>query len=80
MLRMLQKIIKVGTSGAVTIPASVMKKFRLSYGGTVETTVDDGAFIIRPNKEKASRMNKVARMTTDFVERYRKDLETLAKK
>ena len=72
MIKSIQKIIKVGTSAAVTIPAKEMKRQKLSYGDEVKVTIE-------ANKNQNTH-KKVMEDYSNFVKQYGKTLENLAKK
>ena len=40
MIKSIQKVIKVGTSGAVTIPAKEMRRDDITYGDEVKVTIE----------------------------------------
>lgn len=40
MIKSIQKVIKVGSSGGVTIPAKEMKRQNINYGDEVQITVE----------------------------------------
>lgn len=77
---MTQKILKVGTSSAVTIPKDSMKELGLKPGDTVRVEVDreQRTVTITPDIKLNSADERVAKLTYRFIERYRKDLEALA--
>jgi len=79
---MSQKVLKVGTSAAVTIPKKAMEKLGVRIGDNVNVDVDESArtLLIRPEKGHSAKDMRVAKLTASFIERYRKDLEALAKK
>ena len=79
---MTQKVIKVGTSAAVIIPKKSMKELGLKPGDmvNVETNKKTGSFSIRPVTEISNRQERIAELTLNFINRYRKDLESLADK
>ncbi len=78
---MIQKVLKVGTSLAVTIPKGSLRELGLDSDSKVTTSVDTKkkVFSIRaiakPKKDKNAHITK---LTLDFIRRYRKDLEKLA--
>jgi antitoxin component of MazEF toxin-antitoxin module len=79
---MIQKVLRVGSSAAVTIPKKSLKELGLKIGDSVSLQVNVASRTvsvkaIRMSKE-ASRQQDIVRMTSDFVRRYRKDLEALA--
>lgn len=76
---MTQKVLKVGTSAAVTIPKESLKELGLKIGDKVIVKVDKKkkSVIIKPlvNVDK-----ELLEWTGRFISRYRRDLEELAKK
>ena len=82
---MTQKVLKVGTSLGVTIPKHAAEKLGIRAGDQVRVDFNLGKsqLTIRPRLEKAqatTRRTKIAKLTADFIERYRSDLEALAHK
>ncbi len=79
---MTQKVLKVGSSAAVTIPKKSLKELGLKIGDEVRVAVDvkARAVSIVPARALSSEDQKIARLTLRFIERYRKDLEELARK
>ena len=79
---MIQKVLKVGSSAAVTIPKKSLKELGLKIGDNVilEMDMTKRAVSIRPFIQMTKHQEKIARLTLDFINRYRKDLEALAKK
>jgi antitoxin component of MazEF toxin-antitoxin module len=82
---MTQKVLRVGTSAAVTIPGNALRELGFRIGMPVEVTIDKKAKSVtyRPQKKSAApsaREKRIADLTYDFIERYRKDLESLAGK
>ncbi len=79
---MTQKVLKVGTSAAVTIPKSIMEKLGIRVGDRVTVGVNEktGAVAIRAANQLSADDKHVATLTARFIERYRKDLEVLADK
>lgn len=78
---MIQKVLRVGTSAAVTIPKKTLEQLGLAIGDQVNVEVNqrERMFMVRPEKTLRNSQTKIAKLTLDFVNRYRKDLETLAK-
>lgn len=76
---MSNKIIKVGSSAAVTIPKKVLKSMSIDIGDNVFVSVDakNRRFIIEPvvnfklEEEKGKRID-------EFIRRYKKDLEKVS--
>ena len=71
MFSAIQKIIKIGSSLGVTISKGIRSRLGLAAGDSVEVS-----FSV-PGKD---RQDHIAKLTKNFVERYRKDLEVLADK
>ena len=82
---MLQKVFKVGSSAAITIPKKSLEGLGISIGKNVHVTVNeaDGVVTICSQNPTHSsvkkRHDRIARLTIDFIDRYRNDLEALAK-
>lgn len=78
---MRQKVLKVGTSAAVTIPKRSLEDLGLKVGDEVSVQVDSTAktVVVRPASVLAAEDMEVARLGLQFIRRYRKDLEALAK-
>lgn len=75
-----QKIIKVGSSAAVTIPKPELKKLGVKIGDTVEAGTDArGVFQVRPVGRLSRADAKVMRTASKVIDRYRRDLEILAR-
>ncbi len=76
---MIQKVLKVGSSAAVTIPKKSLAELGLKPGDRVRVAVDRKrrTVIIEP----AVRVNdELMSWTKRFIERYRPALEELARK
>ena len=76
---MTQKVLKVGSSAAVTIPKKSLEELGLQIGDRVIVAVDKKrkTVTIRP----AVRVDReLLDWTKEFVEKYRPALEALAKK
>lgn len=78
---MIQKLLRVGSSAAVTIPKKSLKELGLKIGDEVATTIDGKRriFAIMPKSKLSRADEKIAKLTVDFIRRYRKDLEILAR-
>lgn len=79
---MTQKVLKVGSSAAVTIPKKSLDELGLKIGDEVSIDIDRArkTVSIQP-VEKLSREDiKIAKLTLNFINRYRIDLERLAQK
>lgn len=80
---MTQKVLKVGDSAAVVIPKDILRESGLSVGDLVivHTKKRGGVSVDPVDKNKLSPEDeKVLKLALDFIERYRSDLEALAKK
>ena len=79
---MVQKVLTVGDSAAVTIPKKSLEELGLKIGDRVSVEIDQKSrtVSIRPVRELSRQDRKIAELTLNFIERYRDDLETLAKK
>jgi len=77
---MTQKVLKVGTSAAVTIPKESLKELGLKVGDSVDVRVDKKgkAFIVEV--KQFARDSEIENWTRKFISRYRPALEALAKK
>lgn len=77
---MTQKVLKVGSSAAVTIPKRSLEELGLKIGDQVNVNVDrkSRAFIVKARKVKIDR--ELVGWTKNFIEKYRLALEALAKK
>lgn len=74
-----QKILKVGTSAAVTIPKKSLEELGLKIGDPVRLEVDRGRkAVVVESFSKAD--EEILDWTRKFIKRYRKALEALAKK
>lgn len=77
---MTQKVLKVGTSAAVTLPKKSLEEIGLRIGDRVRVEIDEerGGFVILPFGAKAHK--ELRTWTEKFIERYRPALEALSKK
>lgn len=83
---MLQKVLKVGSSAAITIPKKSLEGLGMAIGENVHVVVNEqeGMVTIRPQRSldvpnAKKRHEQIAKLTLNFIDRYRKDLEALAK-
>mgnify|MGYP001568595827 CR=1 FL=1 len=76
---MIQKLLKVGSSAAVTIPKKSLKELGLKIGDEVRVAVDakEKTVIIEPVGKISE---KLIAWTNDFIKKYRPVLKALAKK
>ncbi|MEK7502921.1 MAG: AbrB/MazE/SpoVT family DNA-binding domain-containing protein [Patescibacteria group bacterium] len=79
---MTQKVLKVGPSAAVIIPKKSLKELGIRIGDEVRVEVnpEKKEVSIKPAKELSKEDEKIARLTLNFINRYRRDLEALARK
>jgi len=84
---MTQKVLRVGSSAAVTIPKRSMEELGLKIGDKAYVYVDSKNSRIIYSKKKmddfgtlTERDREVLNWTEDFIERYRSDLKKLARK
>ncbi len=79
---MTQKVLKVGSSAAVTIPKKSLEELGLKIGDRVSVEVDKKKRIvsIEPLGKLSKEDSKIVKLTMSFIQRYRKDLEALARK
>ena len=79
---MTQKMLRVGGSAAVTIPKKSLEELGLKIGDRVVIEIDrkKKAVSIRAQGRLSSADERIARLTLAFINRYRKDLEALARK
>lgn len=78
---MTQKVLKVGTSAAVTIPKESLRMLGLKIGDTVDVLVSTSKknVVITPTAALAHPDKELLEWTDRFIERYRPALEALAK-
>ncbi len=75
---MIQKVLKVGSSAAVTLPKHSLQELGMEIGDQVRVDVKGDSVIVRPVAPALSRGKKITELALNFIERYRKDLEALA--
>lgn len=76
---MIQKLLKVGSSAAVTIPKKSLKELGLEIGDEVRVDVDTAneQVTIRPS---VKRQIEIVSWANSFIEKYRSALRALARK
>ncbi len=76
---MIQKLLKVGSSAAVTIPKKSLRELGLKIGDEVSVAVDTkkGKVIIESTRKVRP---SIIEWTDSFIAKYRLALEALAKK
>ena len=78
---MLQKVIKVGNSSAVTLPKQILEEFKIKAGDQVYVELDHStsAVIISAKENPYKGVSPdIASWTKKFIEKNRKALEDLA--
>lgn len=73
MIQSIQKIIKIGTSGGVTIPAKELKRQNIAFGDEVEV-------IVRALHSTNDSDQAVIASAKKILSTYKKDFDSLAKK
>lgn len=71
MIQSIQKVIKIGTSGGVTIPAKELKRQNISFGDEVEV-------IVRPLRAHSSEDKHVLSTAKKILADYKQDFQNLA--
>jgi bifunctional DNA-binding transcriptional regulator/antitoxin component of YhaV-PrlF toxin-antitoxin module len=71
MIQSIQKVIKIGSSGGVTIPAKELKRQNIAFGDEVEV-------IVRPLHPAKGDDPKVLSAAKKILQAYKKDFEHLA--
>ena len=79
---MTQKVLKVGSSAAVTIPKKSLEELGLKIGDEVAVDIDKArkTVSIKPAGKLSKDDKEVLAWTKKFIDRYRPALEALAKK
>jgi antitoxin component of MazEF toxin-antitoxin module len=73
MIQSIQKVIKIGSSGGVTIPAKELKRQNIAFGDEVEVTVRPLHSTVNADKKAITAAKKIL---TD----YKKDFDNLSKR
>lgn len=79
---MVNKVLRVGDSAAVTLPKQTLKEMGLAIGDKVVITYlpEQQEIVIRPLQVQTAQVSdRVARLTTSFIDQYRDALKQLAK-
>lgn len=78
----IRKVIHVGSSVGLTLPKAMLIARAISVGDELEVSNTSSGILIKPRKVKSeeTRREKISKLTMNFVERYREDLEALADK
>ena len=78
---MVNKVLKVGDSAAITIPKQVLKEMGIAIGDHVSVTYhpETNEVVLKPVKVTHPIISdRVARLTARFIDRYRETLRRLA--
>lgn len=73
MIKSIQKVIRIGSSGGVTIPAKDLKRQNIAFGDEVEV-------IVRPLHNTNSEDRVVLATAKKILADYKRDFENLAKR
>ena len=73
MIQSIQKIIKIGSSGGVTIPAKELKRQNINFGDEVEV-------IVRPLHNSSDEDQQVLATARKVLAEYKQDFDNLAKR
>ena len=73
MIQSIQKIIKIGSSGGVTIPAKELKRQNINFG-------DEGEVIVRALRSSNEQDQHVLSEARAILKTYQHDFENLAQK
>jgi len=73
MIQSIQKVIKIGSSGGVTIPAKEMKQQNINYGDQVEV-------IVRPVQPANAENEETLVAAKSILKEYKDDFTSLAKR
>lgn len=73
MIHSTQKVIRIGSSGGVTIPAKELKRQNIAFGDEVEVTIKP----VQPSKSEDQAVIDAAR---SILNEYKQDFENLAQR
>lgn len=73
MIQSIQKVIKIGSSGGVTIPAKELKRQNIAFGDEVEV-------IVRPLHKVSAEDQQVLDAAKGIIKKYHQDFENLAQR
>lgn len=77
---MTQKVLKVGSSAAVTIPKKSLEELGLKIGDRVVVKIDKKRRVVSVEPVGRQPSDELMEWTKKFIERYRPALEALSKK
>ncbi len=73
MIQSIQKVIKIGSSGGVTIPAKELKRQNIEFGDEVEV-------IVRPLKASSAEDQKTIQTAKNILKEYKEDFTNLSQR
>lgn len=73
MIQSIQKVIKIGSSGGVTIPAKELKRQNIAVGDEVEV-------IVRPLRATDGEDKEVLQAAQKVLNNYKQDFQNLAER
>jgi bifunctional DNA-binding transcriptional regulator/antitoxin component of YhaV-PrlF toxin-antitoxin module len=73
MIQSIQKVIKIGSSGGVTIPAKELRRNNIAFGDEVEV-------LVRPLRKADSDDEQVIRTAKKILQEYKTDFKNLAQR
>lgn len=73
MIQSIQKVIKIGSSGGVTIPAKELKRNNIAFGDEVEV-------LVRPVRKISSNDEQVIQTAKKILKKYKTDFKNLAER
>jgi len=73
MIQSIQKVIKIGSSGGVTIPAKELKRHNIAFGDEVEV-------VVRPVKKPNSEDGEVISAAKKILKTYKQDFKNLSQR
>ncbi len=78
---MAQKVLRVGSSAAVTIPKQSLEELGLRIGDSVNVAVDrrTQSVVVRPAHRLTREDARVLQLGQRLIQRYRRDFDALAR-
>lgn len=73
MIQSIQKVIKIGSSGGVTIPAKELKRQHIAFGDEVEV-------FVRPLRKASPEDEQVISAAKKILKEYKKDFKNLSQR
>lgn len=77
---MTQKVLQIGSSVGVIIPKKSLLEAGLKLGDqiVIEINKRTRSLLIKPQVQTSKQQERIAELTYNFINRYRKDLKALA--